>query len=144
VALYAGAAALLAAGVFWWVRAAPPGSRGSEVEQWRASALRLMPDDENQNDADTLTLAAGVDHEVVADVGVGQFVVSVVCVGGALSEVRVSLGEVGKDSGLGLKCTGDRPPFGFKVGLGGQLRMKVSVSDAGPVVFRYSLLRTTE
>jgi hypothetical protein len=144
LALYATAAALLAAGVFWWVRAAPPGPQHSKVDQWKASALRLLPDVELQDSADTMVLAAGVDQEVVSDVGSGEFVVSVVCVGGEQSRVRVSLGDIGTDSGHGLDCTDDEPPDVFEVALADRLRMNVTVDDAGPVVLRYRLLRATE
>ncbi|HEY0002089.1 MAG TPA: DUF6023 family protein [Actinoplanes sp.] len=44
VALYAFAAALLVAGVIWWVRAAPPDARESDAQRWTTTALRLLPD----------------------------------------------------------------------------------------------------
>lgn len=141
--LYAGAAALLGAGVSWWVAAAPSEPRDPQIEQYRAGALRLLPDVASQTDADTVALAAGAEREVIAEVGNGEFLVSVVCVGGADSHVRISLGDVG-DSGHGLKCSGDVVPENFSVGVAGELRMNVSVNEAGPVVFRYSMLRSDD
>jgi hypothetical protein len=67
--------------------------------------------------------------------------VSVVCVGGPDSRLRVTLGDLGLDSGHGMSCTGDRKPDSFSVSLADDLRMNVSVSDSGPVVFRYTILR---
>ena len=104
--------------------------------------MQLLPDLPTQSDAGTVTLPAGAEHQVNADVGAGGFVVSVVCVGRPNSTVRVSLGVPGTDSGQGLRCSGDVTMENFSVALAGALRMRVSVNDAGPVVFRYSLLRT--
>jgi hypothetical protein len=139
--LYGCAAALLAAGGAWWFEAAPRQEADPQIERWKQNALRLLPDVEAQNHAGTLALAAGVDREVTAAIGPGEYSVSVVCVGGAASQVRVSLGEAGYDSGLGLTCTGDNEPDKFRVTVANPLRMNVAVNNAGPVVFRYSLLR---
>ena len=135
VLLYACASVLLVVGGFWWFRAAPREVGNAEVEQWRASAEQLLPDIDGQRAGDTLALAAGVDHEVIANLANGTYQVSVVCVGGPSSQVRVSLGT--DDSGRGLGCGSDQRAISFNVGLAGQLRMNVSVGDAGPVVFRY-------
>jgi hypothetical protein len=43
-----------------------------------------------------------------------------------------------------MACTGEPRPDGFSVTTAGQLRMNVSVGAAGPVVFRYTLLRATD
>jgi hypothetical protein len=144
VALYGCAALLLAGGGAWWFLAAPPSQqkRDERLVTWRASAERLLPDMDSQDDGDMIELPAGVDHEVVSDVGEGEFLVSVVCVGEADSQVRVSMGEVGADSGRGLSCSADQPPDVFTVSSAGQLRMHVSVGAVGPIVFRYSLLHT--
>lgn len=139
--LYATAALLLAGGGTWWVRAAPHDPPQPSFEQWRRSAERLLPDLDDQDQAGTLMLDAGTDHEVLSEPGEGEIAVVYVCVGGAGSQVRISLGRTG-DSGHGLACSGDVQPNSFKVGVAGALRMKVSVNDAGPVIFRYSLLRT--
>jgi len=141
--IYAGAAALLGAGAFWWVTSAPRQPRDPQIEQYRASAERLLPDVASQADAGMVTLAAGTEREVLAEAGNGAFLVSVICVGGADSRVRISLGDV-DDSGHGLQCSGDVVPENFTVSVAGELRMNVSVNDAGPVVFRYSLLHSTE
>jgi hypothetical protein len=139
VLLYASAVVLLAAGVVWWFRAAPRASADPTIERWRENAQRLLPDVEDQQDADTVALSASRNHDVLADVGSGQYWVSVVCVGGSASQVRVSLGEVGTDSGRGLSCAGEGPSDRFKVSTSGQLRLHVTVNDSGPVVFRYAL-----
>jgi uncharacterized protein DUF6023 len=138
--LYACAGLLLAGGAVWWVRAAPRERVDPQIERWRRSAEQMLPDLEKQESADTLTLAAGADQDVVADVGDGSFLVSVICVGGADSQLRISLSD-GDDSGHGLDCAGDRTPYNFNVAIRDQLRMNVNVGDAGSVVFRYSVLR---
>jgi len=139
--LYSAAVALFAAGAAWWVGAAPHDDPDTRVEQWRQSVRELLPDLATQETADTVTLIAGVEREVDADVGTGEFVVAVVCAGGRESQVRVTLGEPGEDTGRGVACSGDRQPDTFSLSLGGPLRMNVSVNDAGPVVFRYALWR---
>ena len=136
--LYACASVVLVAGGFWWFRTAPQDAGSPQVEQWRLSAEQLLPDVEGQQAADTLALAAGVDHEVIANLANGVYAVSVVCVGSPASQVRVSLGT--DDSGRGLNCGTDQRSISFNVGLAGQLRMNVSVGAAGPVVFRYTIL----
>ncbi|MEU4239130.1 DUF6023 family protein [Actinoplanes sp. NPDC026619] len=143
VVLYTCAALLLAGGGVWWVRAAPRQVTDSRIAQWQQDAQRLLPDDDEQRVAGTVPLAAGADHEVVADLDTGEYRVSVICVGGAESQVRVSLGDAGTDSGRGLDCEGGSEPNNFTVGTAGQLRMNVTVGAAGPVVFRYSLLPET-
>lgn len=141
--LYACAGLVLAGGGVWWVRAAPRGLDDPEVTQWRRSAERLLPDTDNQESAGTVPLAAGADQEVVADGGDGSYQVSVICVGGAGSSLRISLSDTG-DSGHGLDCASDdHTPFQFKVSIPDQLRMNVTVTE-GPVVFRYSLVRTED
>jgi hypothetical protein len=141
--LYAAAFALFAAGTTWWVGAAPHDDSDYRVQQWRQTVRDLLPDLDSQETGDTVALAAGVDREVTADVGTGAFVVAVVCAGGQDSQVRVTAGEPGEDTGRGLVCWGDRQPETFSLGLGGPLRMNVSVNDAGPVVFRYALWRSS-
>ncbi|MGX6603635.1 DUF6023 family protein [Micromonosporaceae bacterium Da 78-11] len=140
VVLYACAGLMLAGGGLWWFRAAPRDEVDPQLERWRSSAEQMLPDIDKQESADTLALAAGTQREVLADVGDGSFLVSVICVGGDDSQVRISLGD-GDDSGRGLDCTGDHTPDNFNVGIADQLRMNVSVSATGPVVFRYSVLR---
>jgi Family of unknown function (DUF6023) len=141
VVLYGCAAALVAGGAIWWWRAAPNDAADPRIERWSQEALRLMPDLDEQQTAATMPLAAGVDREVEADLDTGSYLVRVLCVGGRDSQVRVSLGEAGSDSGRGLSCEGATQPDSFTVGTAGQLRMYLTVGPAGPVVFRYSLLR---
>jgi len=142
IVLYAGALAVLAAGSVWWVRAAPPKPPRPSIERWTETAEQLVPEDSAQNRSGTVTLEAGSEHQVEASLDEGEFAVVFVCVGGPNSTVRVSLGQFGTDSGHGMACSGDVQPDRFKVGLAGRLRMNVSVGTAGPVVFRYSLLRS--
>lgn len=142
VVLYACALVLLAGGAFWWLRAAPHDDADPRLAQWRRSAQDLLPEPDDQEAGDTVALSAGRDHLVLSDVESGEFEVSVVCVGPADSQVRVSLGEVGTDSGHGLSCAGGNTMDSFTVSTSGQLRLHVSVNDAGPVVFRYALVRT--
>jgi len=139
--LYACAGLVLAGGGLWWVRAAPRDRVDPEIARWQHSAEQLLPDLEKQESADTLALAAGADQDVLADVSDGSFRVSVVCVGGAGSQLRISLGDA-EDSGHGLDCAGDHTPYNFNVAIPDQLRMSLSVGESGPVVFRYSILRT--
>ena len=141
--LYGCAAVLLAGGVSWWVAAAPADVTDKRVEQWRDTAQTLLPDADGMLDADTVTLGAGMDQEVVANPGSGEFLVSVVCVGEESSRARVSLGEQGSDSGHGLRCSGKRDPDYFTVSIVDDLRMTVSVGDTSPVVFRYVIVRRT-
>jgi hypothetical protein len=140
--LYSTAVALVAAGSAWWVGAAPRDDADTRVAQWRQNVRELLPDLATQETSDTVTLVAGIDREVDADVGTGEFVVAVVCAGGQESQVRVTLGEPGEDTGRGVVCWGDRQPDTFSLSLGGPLHMNVSVNDAGPVVFRYALWRS--
>jgi hypothetical protein len=142
VALYAAAAVLLAGGTTWWFRAAPGDEIDPMIEQWTLSAEKLLPDAAGEDDAETVAFAAGSDHQLVSVVDAGRYQVSVVCVGGGGdSRVRVSLGEAGTDSGRGLSCAQGETDR-FEVATAGRLRMYVTVDDAGPVVFRYTLLRT--
>jgi hypothetical protein len=141
--LYACAGLVLAGGGVWWVRAAPRDLVDPRIEQWQSSAQRLLPDADNQESAGTVALGAGADQEVLAEGGDGSFMVSVICVGGAGSSLRISLSDT-DDTGHGLDCAGDPTPFQFKVSIPDQLRMNVTVNDSGPVVFRYSLLRTED
>jgi hypothetical protein len=141
--VYAVASVLLAGGVTWWLRAAPHEEIDPDptIEQWQRTAMQVLPDESGQDDADTIALAPGADHQVLAVVDSGEYRVSVVCVGSVGSQVRVSLGEAGTDSGHGLDCADGDGGDSFDVGTSGQLRMYLSVNSVGPVVFRYTLLR---
>ena len=138
--LYAAAGLLVAGGATWWFLAAPP-ERDDQVDEWRAAVEQQLPETENQADAATAVLGAGADRSFEASVETGEYQVSVVCRGGPETLVRVSLSQIGRDSGLGLRCSGERPPDTFKVGLGDTVRLNVVVSDEGPVVFRYHVER---
>jgi len=50
--------------------------------------------------------------------------------------------DTAADSGRGLNCADGAQRDQFEVGTSGRLRLYVAVSDLGPVVFRYTLLRT--
>jgi hypothetical protein len=138
--LYAGAAALLVAGGLWWVHAKPDEPATPAVAAWRATAERLLPAPPEAEAVDTVELSVGLDREIDARVGNGGHRLSVVCVGGSDSVLRISLGL--DDSGRGLDCTGDQPPTRFDVGLAGQLRMNLSVGGTTPVIFRYAVVKT--
>ena len=139
--LYAVTAVLLAGGATWWLRAAPQGRPDPTIEQWRQTALQMLPDQEDQDEADTLALAANSDHQVLANLDSGNYRLTVVCVGANDSQVRISLGDYGTDSGRGLECAGGSDRENFDVGTSGQLRIYLNVGEAGPVVFRYTLQR---
>ena len=140
--LYAGAAVALAAGGVWWVHAAPREPVDPTLAQWKVTAARLLPQPDDAEAGDTVELGAGLDREIDAPVANGPHRLSVVCVGGSDSVVRISLGL--DDSGRGLDCTGDKPPTRFDVALAGHLHMNLSVGGAGPVIFRYSVVRIEE
>jgi hypothetical protein len=142
VLIYALATVLLLTGGLWWFTAAPEESRSPLLAQWEATAQQLLPEVENQADSGMLTLSAGSDRTIESNVGIGEFVVSVVCVGRESSRIRVSLGEPGTDSGRGLACGDDVNQDTFSVSLAGTLRLRVSVGDVGPVIFRYAVLPT--
>src|SRR5206468_1640555 len=82
VVLYAGAAALLAAGALWWDRAAPRQPADSSMAQWTATAERLLPEPEDAEAGETLQLKAGTEREISANVEDGPHHITVVCVGG--------------------------------------------------------------
>ena len=139
--LLATAGVLVAAGATWWVLAAPPEQSIDPVSQWQSAVERDLPDVDGQADAQTATLPAGTEQTFETYVDTGSYKVSLICRGGPDSFVRVSLSRAGRDSGLGVRCSGDLPADSFEVGLGGMMRMNVTVGDEGPVVFRYSLQR---
>ncbi|WP_433371508.1 DUF6023 family protein [Actinoplanes sp. CA-142083] len=139
--LYGCAVVLLAGGATWWLRAAPRDpAEDPTIQRWRQTAIEQLPTEPGQDDADTLALAAGSDHQVLAEVDSGKYRISVVCVGDTGSQVRVSLGEAGTDSGHGLDCSDGAGDY-FDVGTSGQLRMFLSVNGVGTVIFRYTLER---
>lgn len=140
VVLHALATLILVIGVGWWWRAAPHPVVDRRLIDWRQAAEQLLPDVGDHETSNTLALDAGADHEEVVDVDQGEFLISVVCAGGDGSRVRVSLGT---GSGRGLRCTGSRAPETFTVALVGELRLKVTVESAGPVVFRYAMQRSS-
>ena len=139
--LYACAGLILAGGAVWWVRAAPGDVVDPKIKRWRQAAEQLLPETGSQESSGTVALAANADQQVLADGGDGSFLVSVICVGGAGSSMRISLSDT-DDSGHGLSCTGEATPFQFTVSIPDQLRMNVTVNESGPVVFRYALVRS--
>jgi hypothetical protein len=56
--------------------------------------------------------------------------------------VRVSLGTPDSDSGRGLACGPGSAPDEFRISTVNELRLNVSVTELGPVVFRYALAPT--
>jgi hypothetical protein len=139
--LYATAGLVVAGGGVWWFLSAPPERGNAQINEWRAAVERELPDTRSQADAATAVLGAGQDQSFEASVETGEYRVSLICRGGPETVVRVSLSQYGRDSGLGLQCSDQRPPNTFKVGLGDLVRLNVVVSDDGPVVFRYSVER---
>jgi Family of unknown function (DUF6023) len=140
--LYAGAVLLLVVGTLWWLRAKPRELVDPSIARWTAAAKGLLPEAPDLEASDTLQLGAGVDRQISAHVDDGSHHIEVVCVGGANSLVRVSLGSE-NDSGRGLDCTVARP-VGFDVGLAGGLRMNLSVGGTSPVIFRYTVTKATD
>lgn len=130
---------ILIAGAAWWWRATPREPADERLLGWRLAAEQLLPESGDQQMAGTLALADGDGHEEVAEVGGGEFLVSVVCAGEDGSRVRVSLGV--DETGRGMRCSGSRTPEVFSVGLASELHLRISVEEAGPVVFRYTLQR---
>ncbi|WIM96208.1 DUF6023 family protein [Actinoplanes oblitus] len=143
VVLHGAAALLLVVGGAWWWSARPRSAADPRLLDWRLTAERLLPDTGEQEAADTMVLAAGADYAKTDDLDGGAFLVSVVCAGPDGSLVRVSLGEGDEDSGRGLHCSGSRTPEVFSVGVGTQLRLRVVVDKIGPVIFRYTLERSS-
>ncbi len=141
--LYAAAGLLVAGGATWWFLSAPPDRADDQVQVWRTAAERELPDTDTQADAGTMALAPGAEQSFETSVETGEYLVSVICRGGPESYVRVSLSQSGRDSGRGLYCSAERPPYSFRVGLGDAMRLHVMVSDKGPVVFRYSVRRVS-
>jgi hypothetical protein len=141
--LYAGAVVLLAAGAFWWVRSTPRQPVDPSIAAWTATAERLLPDPPDAEAGETLQLGAGIDREVSAKIDDGSHHIVMICVGGANSLVRVSLGTL-NDSGRGMDCTGAQRPLSFDVGLAGGLRMNLSVGGTSAVIFRYTVTKATD
>ncbi|WP_229067805.1 DUF6023 family protein [Actinoplanes sp. DH11] len=139
VVLHLSAALILTSGAVWWWQAAPGTPADERMLTWRLSAEQLLPDSGEQQMTRTVALPYGDDHEAVAEVGSGKFLVSVVCAGQDGSRVRVSLGR--GETGRGMRCSGARTPEVFSVGLSRELHLRVNVEEAGPVVFRYALQR---
>jgi hypothetical protein len=141
--LYAGAALLLAVGRAWWVNAKPRQPAAPDVARWTATAKRLLPDRSDAEAADTLQLGVDGDRDIETPVATGPHGLSVVCVGGPNSVVRITLGLI-DDSGRGLNCTGQEPPTRFEVSVEGHLHMNLSVVGTSPVVFRYTVVKINE
>ncbi|GID78046.1 hypothetical protein Ade02nite_66870 [Paractinoplanes deccanensis] len=144
--LYAAAAVLLAGGTAWWLLAAPDDTRpAGQIDEWQRTAERLLPDTDMQQDRSTLTLDAGAEQSVSTELPSGEYSVSLICVGGPGSTVRVSLDATGfggvGDSGLGLTCEQERSPESFPLRLTDEFRMTVSAGEDSPVIFRYSVVR---
>jgi hypothetical protein len=138
--VYGAAAALLLAAGVWWVLAAPREIVDPQIRQWEQAAERVLPDDEAHDHSGMVALAPSAVRDVQAALPSGKYEVRVVCVGDPDSEVRVSLGQEGTDSGIGLGCDHDGgPPGSFEVAVADWLRMAVNVGEVGPVVFRYTV-----
>ncbi len=139
IILYLCAGLVLAGGGLWWLHAAPKAGIDPQLAQWRQAAEQALPDDSNQQSANTEILAAGVDRVFSIDAGTGSYLISVVCVGADGSELRINLGDP-SDSGHGLNCVKGQPPYNFNVGISGSLDLHVTVAHTGPVILRYTVL----
>ncbi|MCO8274441.1 DUF6023 family protein [Actinoplanes sp. TRM 88003] len=137
--LYAAAAVLVVGGASWFFASAPPGRDNDQINEWRTAVEQQLPDTEDQVDASTSVLGGGADQSFETSVETGEYRVSMICRGGPESQLRVSLSQIGPDTGRGLQCSGDRPVYSFEVGLGDVMRLNIVVSDNGPVVFRYQV-----
>ncbi|MFB9338501.1 DUF6023 family protein [Actinoplanes octamycinicus] len=144
VVLLVVAVLLLVAGGTWWWSARPRSESDPRLLSWRLTAEQLLPDTGDQEAADTMVLAGNSETAKINDLDGGAFLVSVVCAGPDGSLVRVSLGEGDEDSGRGLRCSGARTPEVFSVGVGTQLRLRIAVDRIGPVIFRYTLERSSQ
>ena len=140
--LYGLTALVLALGAGWWWYAAPRERVDPQLMAWRLAVEQLLPEAENLTEVESLALPAGVSHEqYAADVGQGEYLISVICAGPDASRARVRLSSTAADSGVGLSCSGARTPQTFTVSLAGELQLTVDVGEAGPVVFRYTVQR---
>jgi hypothetical protein len=138
---YAFALVLLAAGVLWFVRAAPRTGEDPAVVAGRVTVERLLPDVALQAQAETVVLAAGQRTERNTSVQGGSYALALVCVGDG--QVRVRLSDSGDDSGRAVPCgTAEPQPVELTVGLANQLFMAVSAETQGPAVVRWRATRT--
>ena len=138
---YALALVLLAAGVLWFVRAAPRTGADPAVVAGRATVERLLPDLASQVQAETVTLAAGQRTERNTSVQGGSYALVMMCVGDG--RVRVRLSETGDDTGRAVPCgTAEPQPVELTVGLASQLFMAMSAETRGTAVFRWRVSRT--
>ncbi|MFI7369591.1 DUF6023 family protein [Actinoplanes sp. NPDC049668] len=141
VTIYGLAAALLLAGLLWFVRAAPETGEDPAVTAGRETVERLLPDLSLQSEAETMVLAAGVRTERSTSVRGGSYALAMLCVGDG--QVRVRLSTQGVDSGRAVRCgQGEPQPVELTVGLADEFYMAVSAETDGPAVFRWRVVRT--
>lgn len=139
--LYGCATTLLVAGAIWWFRAAPREQTDPQIEQWTRSLLSALPDRPEQLAAGTVAMAAGSLQELHPKAPAGRYQMSMACAGSANSALLVRLSQIGSDGDTRVTCD-DRPvPVGMNLTVADAMQLNVSVSDDGPVVFRYLVLR---
>ena len=142
IVLYALTGLMLAVGGVWFVRSAPVKELDPRVEAWQATAERELPDQPLQVDADTMVVRGGRTAERNAQIDVGFFALTMICVGTGHVRVRVSTG--GDDSGRAVPCSDDPSPQTIRMGLAGQFYLHVSGEEnRSAAVFRWQLQRTS-
>jgi len=141
VTLYALALVLLAAGGFWFFRAAPDTGEADGIAAGRRVLEALMPDLPMQAGAETMVLAAGDRKQRNASVRGGSYAVALACVGHG--QVRVHLSTTSDDSGRAVRCAPERPEtIELTVGLAQAFYMVVSAETERAAVFRWRLIRS--
>ena len=134
--LYALAVLVLIGGGVWFFRAAPNLGGDAQVQAWRATVTRELPDVQPQIDAGTVLVARGADSEATAQVPGGSFILTMICAGAG--HVRVRLSSTGNDTGLPIPCADQPQPVTLKVGLGTEFYMSM-VAETDRAVFRWRL-----
>jgi hypothetical protein len=141
VLLYTLTAVLLIAGGLWWVRSAPPGPDDPRVEQWRAKAGLLLPDQIQQVKAETFPLASGHDADRNAVVTAGSYRVTMLCVADR-GDVRVRFSTTDSDSGRAVPCAPAPTPVTLTIALADNFFLNAtSESPTRAVIFRWRLER---
>jgi len=141
VVLYALTALTLAAGAVWYAWAAPQIGPDPRVQQWRATAERLLPDLPLQTMADTIVLENDLAAERRSPIVGGSYALSMICAG--TGHVRVRLSTGGNDSGRAVRCSDKPSPDTIRVALADKFFLSVAAEeDEGVAVFRWRLERT--
>jgi hypothetical protein len=139
--LYALTAFVLVAGGLWWVRTAPAAGNDPRAAQWRATAVKLLPDLPIQVTSETLEVSGGRSTDRNEPVDFGSYRVTMLCVG-EQGNVRVRVSMTDDDSGRAVPCTLNPATITLTVALADNFYLHVaSESQARTVVFRWRLDR---